>query len=280
MKSLRFFSMILIGSYLFLSMFCAHPAYAILGDIDGDGDIDINDPIYFGKYLFENGPAPVVRNDADVDNCPGLTYGDIKQITGYLFNGKQLFPSEGTDLVVPSRIKITTGWVTPSLYETSVTQEIRINTVNQPDLYNLVIPLSYQHFPGQTELNCTDVDFTGTLIPSGSEYVIDSSNKKVLIFGRAEIPSGSDGVIAKINFEVVTPGSPTEIRVTHFHPDNTIILISKEYYEIGDPPGRLLLPEFFTNYIGEVGCDGKVSVSDVVYLINYLFKNGPPPCDP
>jgi hypothetical protein len=31
---------------------------------------------------------------------------------------------------------------------------------------------------------------------------------------------------------------------------------------------------------GDVNCDGKVSLSDVVYLINYLFKSGPPPCFP
>jgi len=29
---------------------------------------------------------------------------------------------------------------------------------------------------------------------------------------------------------------------------------------------------------GDANCDGKVSVSDVVYLINYLFKGGPQPC--
>ncbi len=29
---------------------------------------------------------------------------------------------------------------------------------------------------------------------------------------------------------------------------------------------------------GDVNCDGKVTVSDVVYLINYLFKGGPAPC--
>jgi len=28
---------------------------------------------------------------------------------------------------------------------------------------------------------------------------------------------------------------------------------------------------------GDANCDGKVTVSDVVYLINYLFKGGPPP---
>jgi len=29
---------------------------------------------------------------------------------------------------------------------------------------------------------------------------------------------------------------------------------------------------------GDANCDGQVSVSDVIYLINYLFKSGPPPC--
>jgi hypothetical protein len=31
--------------------------------------------------------------------------------------------------------------------------------------------------------------------------------------------------------------------------------------------------------VGDVNCDLKKSVSDVVYLINYLFKNGAPPCN-
>jgi hypothetical protein len=30
---------------------------------------------------------------------------------------------------------------------------------------------------------------------------------------------------------------------------------------------------------GDANCDGEVTVSDVIYLINYLFKSGPlPPC--
>jgi len=28
---------------------------------------------------------------------------------------------------------------------------------------------------------------------------------------------------------------------------------------------------------GDVNCDGLIKCSDVVYLINYLFKGGPPP---
>jgi hypothetical protein len=31
---------------------------------------------------------------------------------------------------------------------------------------------------------------------------------------------------------------------------------------------------------GDVNCDGEVNPGDVVYLINYLFRDGPPPCEP
>jgi hypothetical protein len=33
-------------------------------------------------------------------------------------------------------------------------------------------------------------------------------------------------------------------------------------------------------WIGDVNWDGNVNVADVVYLINYLFIGGPPPCEP
>ncbi|MFH0931535.1 MAG: S8 family serine peptidase, partial [Candidatus Zixiibacteriota bacterium] len=37
-------------------------------------------------------------------------------------------------------------------------------------------------------------------------------------------------------------------------------------------------PEPHLYYRGDVNCDQAVSISDVVYLINYLFKGGTPPC--
>jgi hypothetical protein len=55
------------------------------------------------------------------------------------------------------------------------------------------------------------------------------------------------------------------------------ITVSDVVYEInylfkGDPPS--CPPE-----VGDVNCDNKHTVSDVVYKINYLFKGGPLPCN-
>jgi hypothetical protein len=33
-------------------------------------------------------------------------------------------------------------------------------------------------------------------------------------------------------------------------------------------------------FVGSVNCDFAVDLGDVIYLINYLYKNGPAPCDP
>jgi hypothetical protein len=45
-----------------------------------------------------------------------------------------------------------------------------------------------------------------------------------------------------------------------------------EYIFKGGPPPNPLAA-------GDVNCDGDINVSDVVYMIDYIFKGGPPPCD-
>lgn len=289
---MRFHKSIMVGllcAFLFLYLFSVPPARAQLGDINGNEyPAEIADVVMFLQYLFSDGPPPVVRNDADVDNCPGINLGDVIQLVDYMLLGTPyLFPPVGTDLVVPSGIKITTGWVIDAPGQI-VTMEVKINTIDQPDLYGLVIPLSYQNLPGQVELRCDYISFLGTLL-EGKDcgYKIDQDNKKILIYAHPDIfadsliiHSGSDGVVAKIDFEVLSLGTPTEIIPTFYPPEHTLLLISKPDYEAGDPPGRMLLPEFSPKYVGDVNCDGEVSLPDVVYMINYLFHGGPPPCGP
>lgn len=279
----------LLCAFLFLYLFSVPPARAQLGDINGNEyPAEIADVVMFENYLFSDGPPPWVRNDADLDNCPGVNLGDVLQLISVVQEMTPgLFPPVGTDLIVPSGIKISTGWVIGAPGQI-VTMEVKINTIDQPDLYGLVIPLSYQNLPGQVELRCDSISFLGTLLTDGVYgYKIDEDNKKVLIYAFPDmssyshiIPSGSDGVIAKIDFEVLSLGTPTEIIPTYYPPEHTMLLISKMYWWPGDAPGRMLLPEFSGNYGPDVNCDDEVNLSDVVYMVNYLFQNGPPPCSP
>jgi hypothetical protein len=75
--------------------------------------------------------------------------------------------------------------------------------------------------------------------------------------------------------------------------DDTLI-VENQYFTCGDVNGDKNLNVsdviYLINYLfkggpipnpleaGDVNCDGKVSVSDVIYLINYIFKGGPAPC--
>lgn len=281
MKCAKFLLIIPMAFLLLAGPFSIQPAHAILGDVNGDGTVAIGDDTYLIAYLFLNGPPPVVRNDADVDNCPGVNLGDVLQLVDFLFLGGTLFPPVGTDLVVPSEIKITTGFVKGNAVGQAITLDVKINTVGQPNLYAVVIPLSYADLPGQTDVTCTSVNFTGTLLPAGL-FTIDAPNERVLIWavggpGAPVIPTGSNGVIARINFTVVTPGTHNEILPTYYLPENTIVLISSIGYLLGAAPGRMLLPKFYTS----VGCDANgdnvLSLPDIVWLINWIFIPGWPP---
>lgn len=277
MKGLR-----ILGVFIFVFLLLSPSIHAIPGDVDGSGTVALADITYLISYLFTNGPAPVVRNDADVDNCPGISVGDVYQITDFIYSGGQLFLPVGTDLVVPSDIKITTGFVQGAVAGQIITVNVKINTVGQPNLYGVVIPLSYANLPGETQVTCNNVNFTGTLLATSGAFAIDAPNQRVLIFANGGpttpvIPTGSNGIIARIDFQVVVPGTHNEILPTYFTPENTPLLISQFSHVAGNPPGRMLLPKLYTSEICDAGGDNSLTIADVVYIISFLFRGGPPP---
>jgi len=57
------------------------------GDLDGDGDIDVQDVIYLVNFLFKNGPEPNPPPAGDI-NCDCVTtVSDIIYLINYLFRG-------------------------------------------------------------------------------------------------------------------------------------------------------------------------------------------------
>ena len=59
--------------------------YAGVGDVNGDGIIDIEDLIYLISYLYKNGSAPVPLENGDANCDQTIDVGDVVYLINYLF---------------------------------------------------------------------------------------------------------------------------------------------------------------------------------------------------
>jgi hypothetical protein len=60
-----------------------------------------------------------------------------------------------------------------------------------------------------------------------------------------------------------------EIEVNDGQPDKAYDIYTLEIEVLGEPP-----------ICGDVDLSGSVDIDDIVYLVNYVFSGGPPPCEP
>ena len=66
---------------------CFNEAVFTRGDVNNDGRISLTDTIYLLNYLFNGGPAPICKNNADADGDGVLTISDAIRILRFLFQG-------------------------------------------------------------------------------------------------------------------------------------------------------------------------------------------------
>ncbi len=267
--------------------FFASSARAILGDINGDGNLIFSsDVLYLINYLFKSGPPPPNPIDADLDGSPGINLGDLLQLIGYHFGGCPLLPYTGASVRVSSQIRFSSDLIFPMSSGTLDTTYIKIIANGGPDLMGMVIPISYANLPGEVEVDLDQVSFTGSILPAewNKAAAIDNTNKRVLIYIYPGYPTdpalvgGTTGIVATLHFTKVSDGDPLAISVTEIPPSHQFILISSYCANGVSPSERIFTPMLSLALNGDVNCDGIVDVGDVVYTINYLFKNGPIPC--
>lgn len=287
MKKLKILSVFCMA-FLICGLF-AQPAWAILGDVNGDTWVNTFDVIYLISYLFQNGPPPPNPIDADVDGSPGINLGDVLQLQGYLFMGCNLIPYTGVSVEVGSNIRISSQIIPPDTTTpgTSVTIPVKIIENEGPYLTGFVIPLSYASDSGQVEVTLDNVSFSGGITP-GSWYTgskIDNVNKRTVFFAYANpqavdsIDSGTIGVIAELHFTRTSLDPlPLVMSTTQVPPSHSIMLI-KSYCAGGEvsPSERIFTPKISLARAGDCNGDGILNASDVVYLTNYLYIGGPPP---
>jgi hypothetical protein len=285
---LVFFGILLIWGGLH-----SQPVYAILGDINGDGilnmGVDIN---YLISYLFIGGPPPPNPIDADLDGSPGINMGDLLQLIGYYFGGCSLLPYTGASVKVGSQIRFSSDLIFPIDTITHSNQDttyLKIIANGGPDLMGMVIPISYASQPGEVEVTLNQVSFSGSILPAAwtKSASIDNVNKKVLLYiypanpSNPALDSGTVGTVATLYFTKTVDGKPLAISTTEIPPSHQFILISSYCADNSggiSPSERIFTPMLSLALNGDTNCDGKVDVGDVVYTINYLYKHGPPPC--
>lgn len=160
---------------------------------------------------------------------------------------------------------------------TQVVVPVRIH--NTVPIAGFDIPLKYS----SSAIVCDSVSYIG----SRAEYIdlkvgkIDSLNRTILIAGVAlaepPIPSGN-GLLANLYFTINqnAPDSIIDIDTCFIPPSNFLSFYDVKAIEIK--------PVFIRGHVivgkmtcGDVDGNDKISLADVIYLANYLFKGGPAP---
>jgi hypothetical protein len=150
--------------------------------------------------------------------------------------------------------------------------------VNDESLIHMRIPLEWN---GDLRAD------SGIFVGERSEYItnkyflVDNDSKKIIIgayvlYGEEFIPLG-EGILMYLYFTILDTGFVTLDTATTVSPENFYFLDPIGTYIIPyDSPSEFHITEGST-LPGDLNQDGRANISDIVFLINYLFKSGPAP---
>ena len=283
MKKLAIFSLVCGLLAVLSGGFLALPAAAQDGDCNDDGSTNSADAICVVNYLFQGGALGDPPN-CDADGSAGVNLGDAFQLMGYAYHGCDILPYTGDDVRRLSEI----GFGPAAIhfpFPPTTTTDIEIIENGGPDIIGMVIPLSFANEPGEATVDLQNVTFGPVIPPEWQASAdIDNINKTVLISAFASGPAGPPlaagtvGVVATLDFLRVAPGGPLCLLCRDLPPSKSFTLIRWYCADLPDnlPADRILAPK--PALTGDFTGNTVTDLGDLVYLLNYLFLNGPPPC--
>ncbi|MBD3218267.1 MAG: hypothetical protein GF310_08325 [candidate division Zixibacteria bacterium] len=251
-------------------------AQPLIGDCNSDGYVDIEDAVFIESYLEGSGPLP--PPECDCDGFPGVNHADAFQIVGHIFDGASLYEPPGTDLPVPSHVKI---FYNKQIDGSPDNQDIPIyiDVPGNTEVEAFIVPFSFASEGGQAELNCDSVSFSGSVV-IGAGAGFDNIDKTLVVAmtpadASAVIAGGTSGLLCTAWFSQAALGNDNDLIITNIG-RSWPMLLQKEYYE-GVDGERIMLPEFIRARYGDVNSDGTANISDAVWIINYVFLGGASP---
>lgn len=280
MKKFLILSVVCCSLAIAWSGFPGTRALAQSGDVNGDGTAwTLTDLNYLIAYLVAGGPPPPNPIDADVDGFPGINLGDVFHFAAYFVEGNCWpLPYIGVGTRKSSQIGFSSDLIFSMEAGMLDTTSIRIIENGGPELSGMVIPLSFASQPDEVEVTLESVSFEGSIVEGSAMSVIDNDDKTVLLSSSELIPSGTTGLVATFYFTKTSDGAPLALSVTEIPPSHSFMLIGPAC--AGGVPinNRVFTPKISLSENGDVNCDGVIDVGDAVYITNYLYRGGPPPC--
>lgn len=280
MKKLVIFSVFCGFLAVIWGGFFAPVAVSDPGDIDGDGMAwTLGDLTYLLSYLIRGGPPPPNPVDADVDGFPGINTADLVHFADYFVTGDCWpLPYVGVGVRQSSEIRFSSDLIFSMETGTLDTTCVKIVENGGPELNAMVIPLSFANQPNEVEVTLDDVSFDGSMVEGSASAAIDNVNKTVLLHSTGLIPVGTTGLVATLYFTKTSDGAPLAMSVTEIQPSHSFMLIGPACAGGVPSNNRVFFPKISLSENGDVNCDGVIDVGDAVYMTNYLYKGGPPPC--
>jgi hypothetical protein len=257
--------------FVFASSLSGQP---VVGDCNGDETVNASDIAYITNYL--EGIYPIPPSSCDCDGSPGINIADAMQIEASVFADAELYAPPGYDVPIQSGVKIFCNkQVDGTVDNQSI--PIYIDVPLDTEIEAFWLPFAYSAGNGQAELICDSISFDGTVV-AGVDHYFDNTKKILTVNSNAStpvIPSGTSGLLCTAWFSQAAPGDNNDLILTNdgrYWP----MLLRKRYYE-GVDGERIMFPEFIRARYGDVNTDGFANVSDAVWIVNYIFIDGPAP---
>ena len=285
--------------------YCFNIADFYCGDVNGDGNplVQIDDLVYLVDYFFTGGPPPPLMEAADVDGCQGVTVEDIVYLAAHIFYSGPA-PCQGPPCnVIDAGIisldhvdgetatgSLTTGSLivfhlryTNELDDiiTSMANGFRVHSSTGVQWDHLTGSntglLGTTEFPDGFQMSYASIDGIGAdtigLMAAGSNGL--------------GMPPGFDEIVMTLEIGPISDA----------YAGGQICLDSswippQDIWTWGAGSGERRIPGWGGPYCFDISndlpclnpirgdvdySDGGIDISDLVYLVSYMFSGGPPP---